>query len=152
MPREAPSWARKLAASYKVALSNLTPEESAERDAERARVKHNQKKRLETARFISKRAHEGDSPEEIASALGITARCLFRKTSRWGFDLRQRAGFRRLFVWVSESRVPALEVLASDMGLTRAAALEAILDAALEEGAHVARRVLKVKSQIRVAA
>lgn len=145
MPREAPSWVRKLAAARAVALAAMTPEEVADRGAEIAARAARKAKRLADARLVHERSLAGDTPDEIAARLGIAPRNLFNRAKRWGIVLMRRRGFRWLSAWVSDHRIPALDCLAADLGVTRAAALERLLDAALADGAHVARRTLQVK-------
>ena len=148
MPREAPSWVRKLAAARASALAAMTPEENAERDLAAVERDGRREKRLADARLVSERVQAGDTPDEIAGALGITPRNLFNRSKRLGLIIPRRKGFRWLASWVRESHVPALDCLAADLGVTRAVALERILDAALEGGAHVARRTLGFQRRV----
>ena len=148
MPREAPPWVRKLAAGRAAALASMTPEENADRAREALERVARRAKRLADARLVNELAQAGDTPDEIAAALGVTARTLFNRAKRWGIVLKRRKDFRWLASWVSESHVPALDCLAADLGVTRAVALERILEAALEGGAHVARRTLGFQRRV----
>jgi hypothetical protein len=148
MRREAPSWVRKLAAGRAAALAAMTPEEIAARQVEIKERIARRSKRLADARLVSERMQAGDTPDEIAAALGIAPRNLFNRAKRWGFTLMRRKGFRWLSSWVRESRIPALDCLAADLGVTRAVALERILDASLEKGAFVARRTLGFQRKV----
>ena len=152
MPREAPSWVRKLTAARAAALAQMTPEEVEARAIDAAARAGRRAKRIADAWLMNQHAMSGDTPDEIAVVLGITPRRVVERAKRWGMVLPRRRGFRWLAAWVSDHRLPALDLLAADMGVTRSVALEKLLDAALEEGAIPARRILGVKRQIGVAA
>ena len=75
----------------------------------------------------------------MAAAEGISERALVKLAKRWGIILPRRAYHRRVSGWILEKHAVELDRLAVDLGTGRAGALERVLSAALEEGAHVAR-------------
>ena len=151
-----PDYRQILRDARNAALSAMTPDQKCQREADHKsrlerraarREVHAQRQAEKVAkiRLWTQRLMHGDTPEEIADALGVTEFALRNWSLRWGVALMQRKGFRRLAAWVSFPHVAALDALASDLGLSREKAMATLLDAALSDGAHVARRTLGVQ-------
>ena len=96
----------------------------------------------ERARRINGLCLQGKTPEEIAAEIGITVDALWSLRVRWGFPLSQRRGARRLFVWVADSHIEAIDRLAVDCDGDRSKALAGIVAGVLAENDSIARKTL----------
>lgn len=94
----------------------------------------------------------GDKPGEIAAKMGVPLKSLWNHRLYWALPIAVRRGCRRLFAWLPDAEVAALDSLAADMGVSRGRALEALLRLALADGGFVARRSLGVPRKTAVAA
>jgi hypothetical protein len=144
-----PSWRRKVSDGNRSTWASLTPEELAEaaadRQARRAKAiaKNEAKRALRVA--ASEMLIAGAKPAEVSSKTGLSLRSLWYGRLYWGLPIAVRQGCRRLFAWLPDADVAALDALAADMGLDRGQALAALLRAVLMDGGLVARRTLGIK-------
>lgn len=152
MDEAPPSWKVKLDAARAVGIASLTEDERRARAlAQSAAVIAGRQRKAEAktrAHKINEFAIEGMKPLEISFRLGVTDRRLLALKGAWGLIVAGRVGFRRLFAWVADDHVAALDRLAADMGLERRAALAELLAAALADDAFVARRTLQIRRKI----
>lgn len=148
---DVPTWKTKLRAGRLATLAGLTPVEEAQRAADDAAERHaragRRAKKAAEALLINQRAVLGDTPQEISERLGIGVAGLRGRARRWGHALMQRAGYRRLSSWVADRHVRMLDALATDAGLSREKALEAILAATFADPLRARQMVLPVKRE-----
>lgn len=162
-PSEVPSWRLKLAEARAAALASLTDDEREMRALAQsaAVIAGRQRKAKARARAaeINGFALDGLKPLEIALRLGLSVSkrrshggpsCGRLNTLKhlWGLIIEGRPGFRRLFAWIPDDSVAALEAMAADMGTSRGVALETLLKLMLCEDAFIARRTLRVQRKI----
>lgn len=149
---DAPSWRVKLSEARKVGWLSLTPEEREVAAADRrvAREKKKARRRLikDRRRLIVDMAVGGAKVEEIVAFIGMKAKEIRYQVAGL---IAERKGFRRLFVWIADEHVAALDGVARDLGIDRGRALERLLAAVLADGGHVARRTMGVRRKAEAA-
>lgn len=147
---DVPTWRTKVENARAVGLASLTAEEDADRIAAHAanvaRTREAKAAARSRAQYINCLAVEGGfKPQEIARQLSIATSTLRSIRKAWGLALAQRDGFRRLFVWISDANVEALDRMAADMGIERGRALAELLSVVLGDDGLAARRILKIQ-------
>lgn len=146
---DASAWRRAIFEAKRVAFATLSEADRAEAAADRAAMREASAARREAKRrarlTIAAMLLDGDTPAEISAKTGLSIAALWHRRLYWGLPIAARRGCRRLFAWLPDDDVAALDALALDMGLDRGRALEALLRAALMDGAAVARRTLGVR-------
>lgn len=143
------TWREKRAAALTAAWLSLSPEErevaAAARVLEREERKVRRRRNRERCRRLNLMVLAGSNPEEIAAAEGMNKSTL---RSRLNGLFAARRGFRRLFAWISDDHVAALEEIAADLGIDRNRVLERLLAATLADAGLIARRQLGVRRRV----
>ena len=107
------------------------------------RPRPNRAQSRERARRINDLCLAGLTPEEIAVELGIKVDTLWSLRRRWGFPLATRRGARRLFLWLPQPQVEAIDRLAAEVADgDRAKALAQIIAGLMAPNEAIARRTL----------
>lgn len=144
-----PRWQRTIVAAKREAMASLAPEDQeAAREAQkaaRARAAERKEAARRLARTIYGLLFDGATLEEIARTVGRSPKAVRNVCARWGLPAVTRSLARRLFVWISDDRVAALDRVARDYGATREQTLEDALVLFLDDDGHVLRRELHVK-------
>ncbi len=83
---------------------------------------------------------QGATPEEIAADLDVTVDAVWKLRRRWGHALAQRRGARRVFAWIADPHVEAIDRIAAQQGEDRAKALSALIAGVLSKNSDEARR------------
>lgn len=145
-PDDAPSWRVKLSEARKVGWLSLTPEEREVAAADRrvAREKKKARRRLikDRRRLIVDMAVGGAKVEEIIAVIGMKAKEIRYQVAGL---IAERKGFRRLFVWIADEHVAALDAVARDLGIDRGRALERLLAEMLANDGFMVRRDLRIR-------
>lgn len=110
----------------------------------RAKWRVDQEARSERRRRVSELLLTGHTQAEIAHALSCGKSLVTETVAEFFPFAHAGADNRYVAIRLSPGLLAGLDALAGDMLLSRSRALELIATAALEEGAAVARRTLKV--------
>lgn len=150
MPHREPApWRRALLEARRAALGALGDQDrrAAQDDiaAAAGRRRAEQSQKAARARRIGNLLIAGHTSPEIAAAVGVSLSRLRALRLKHGLPLADRRGFRRLFAWLRDEHVAALDRLAADAGTDRDKILDRLLKAALQDDAHVARRTLGIR-------
>lgn len=144
-----PPWRRAILEAKRTAFSTLPPDEQerAKQDQREMRQRALERRQAATRRrrTIVAMLFDGSTTEEVAVAVGRTSRGIRFICSQLGIPLEWRPLARRLFVWISDDRVAALDRAAADYGATRAQTLEDAMVFLLDDDAHALRRELRIK-------
>ncbi len=93
------------------------------------------------ARRINDLCLTGSTPDEIAAEVGITIGALWKLRRRWGHPIAARKGARRIFAWISDPSVTALDRYAAEIGVDdRTRALGALVNGIFSTDPAAARR------------
>ena len=105
-------------------------------------------KKSDIRKAVFSLAFGGAKFSEIAKVLGKTRNAVQKIAAAHGFPRVTRRNARRLWVWISDDDAAALSLLSWDNGgASFDETLEDLVHFALEDGAVIGRRMLRVRGE-----